>query len=502
MKRIGLWACNSGPMVAMDRLVDLVRDGAYTIMHGSSSLEQVHFIKRRYPTSEILIRFHCPDWIDKDPEVWAGEVAAGMHNYAGLTNRVTWANEQNLEPNACFNKERYQWLFSWNGRVAKRLRALKPDSILHLPAVAGGHSEDQDDLGFVAFLLPEALNAVSLCDYVDAHCYWSPIDGPLQEMGERGGGLRYRKLYRLLANACMPKPIWIDEAGPWGQPWKVEQVLAHSQAVAADGFHYCTYFLWADPTNNPGNTLNQWYGRVPDPKLDWLRDQWAKEVVTVPIPVPSRELPDWIVDVINTLPKHTMKRYERRTRPIDTIVVHHTASKPTTSAAVVARYHVMEPPLGRGWPGIAYHVYIGSDGLVELTQPLDIVSYHAGDANRTSVGVCFAGDFTQAPPTAQQMVSGKLVIAWLLDKYGLQNDAVLGHGDLMDTACPGGDWWKALLPAEPEYTKVSEAVALIRDAMVSVTKVYTLVCLLAEQMKDELDALMTQLEDAREKLAG
>ena len=446
----GLWAAN-GPNPNLNRMIDLVKDGAYTVLHEAVGAEQARAIHARYADAPILVRHHCYNWDTTDPIQWAREVVTRMKDYAGITKRLVGANEMNLEPNANFSEANYRAIGTWYGKFASEVRRLDASLVIHFPAFAAGHSEDQNDLGFIAYLLPSVLAAIRSSNAVNCHTYWSPDEGPLREMGNYGGGLRYRKVQRLLKENGIEWPIWIDEAGPWAQPWRVEQTAAHSEAVHRDGLLACTYFLWADPTNNAGNTINQWHGKVPDDKLDWLAQEWDRIAMLPVTPEPEPPMPSRIVDVVDKLPKHATLKYATRTLDkIKRVVIHHSAVRGTISAEAIARYHVAEPPNGNGWPGIGYSYYIPSDGTIYQTNALTTISYHALDANATSVGICFGGDFTKEKPTDIQLESGKWLLGELYKPLGLSAKDVLGHRDANPgrTACPGGDWWKAMLVAD------------------------------------------------------
>lgn len=176
-----------------------------------------------------------------------------------------------------------------------------------------------------------------------------------------------------------------------------------------------------------------------------------------PPPLPPADKPTWLHDIVDTLPKHPTLRYQKRTAKVKYIAIHHTAgavSGEWSTPERIARMHIEE----KGWPGIAYHLFIQRDGKTYLTNRLETHSYHVANDNHHAVGVCFVGDMTKVKITQAQLAAGKRALAWLYQQLGLTAAAVLGHGDFPDqtTACPGGDWWRAMLP-EPE-TPISEVV--------------------------------------------
>ncbi len=112
-----------------------------------------------------------------------------------------------------------------------------------------------------------------------------------------------------------------------------------------------------------------------------------------------------------------------------------------------ARYHIRKDwGGGVGGFGLMYHRVIGASGVVYLTQPLEVVTWHAhSPANERSLailvdaGVLPNGSWQQ--PTAAQLLS----LRWYLDSLARQrallvtDHEVYGHCELPhnDTTCPG-----------------------------------------------------------------
>ncbi|GAB4564423.1 MAG: hypothetical protein Kow0047_14160 [Anaerolineae bacterium] len=182
-----------------------------------------------------------------------------------------------------------------------------------------------------------------------------------------------------------------------------------------------------------------------------LRDQviWLQrrlqDTPLGPVPKPPIKV------IVDELPKSDQPGNVYGTRPlsaIKAIVVHHTAVPPTIGARRVAEAHVYT----NGWPGIGYHFFINPDGTIEQTNWLETVSAHTRGQNGYSVGVVFAGDFTNVVPTPAQIMSGGHLIAWLMQQLGIPLDQVRGHKEMpgQTTACPGREWvedqrWKEML---------------------------------------------------------
>ncbi len=113
------------------------------------------------------------------------------------------------------------------------------------------------------------------------------------------------------------------------------------------------------------------------------------------------------------------------------VIIHHSAS-PDVPASTIHGWH-----LGQKWSGIGYHFVIRAGGAIERGRPEGKIGAHSGSAgNGDSIGIVLTGNFETGKPTAAQMES----LVWLLKeylpgKYGLLQ--VIGHKDVMATACPG-----------------------------------------------------------------
>lgn len=120
-------------------------------------------------------------------------------------------------------------------------------------------------------------------------------------------------------------------------------------------------------------------------------------------------------------------------------IIHHSAS-PDVPASTIHGWH-----LNQKWSGIGYHFVIRAGGAIERGRPEWAIGSHSGPAgNGDSIGIVLTGNFETGKPTAAQIDS----LVWLLKeylpaKYGQL--AVLGHKDVMATACPGRNFpWAEL----------------------------------------------------------
>jgi len=113
------------------------------------------------------------------------------------------------------------------------------------------------------------------------------------------------------------------------------------------------------------------------------------------------------------------------------IVLHHTASNNTT-VQQIHRWH-----LDKGWAGIGYHFYVRKDGTVWRGRPSDTIGAHALEHNSNTVGIVAEGNYETADRAMPDVQFNALVwsIRHVRGLYG--NLPLVGHCDLMATACPG-----------------------------------------------------------------
>ncbi len=93
--------------------------------------------------------------------------------------------------------------------------------------------------------------------------------------------------------------------------------------------------------------------------------------------------------------------------------------------------------INKGWAGIGYHFYVRSDGSIYRGRPIETTGAHCTGKNKESIGICFEGDFTKDKMEKEQLLSGKILIAFIEECYG-KKLKVKRHSDFSSTACPGG----------------------------------------------------------------
>ena len=144
-------------------------------------------------------------------------------------------------------------------------------------------------------------------------------------------------------------------------------------------------------------------------------------------------------------------------------IIHHSAS-PDVMASTIHGWH-----LGQKWAGIGYHFVIRAGGAIERGRPEHTIGSHSGPGgNSDSIGIVLTGNFETGKPTAAQMES----LVWLLrdylfPKYGQLQ--VIGHKDVMATACPGKlfPWAELRKRLEEDEDVLSEAKIKVNGQVIT-----------------------------------
>lgn len=235
----------------LSKFSDVVGDGCYTLLHPQAGV--LGELRRRQPSALVLVRMYTPNWCALDPRQWARDCAEVYRQVKGYTKHLTWANEQQLRDESGgvigadaghrATADDYRKIHTWNLAWLDEFKrqAGCADAILHYPAFATGHSDDQNDYGFVG--LDICRPGIEQCHILDRHYYWDVNAGPEDKWG----------CQRIaLAHALFPDhPIFVSEAGNFAvtDPRSPEQYAKAGYVWQA--LSYClgwTYFIGADPT--------------------------------------------------------------------------------------------------------------------------------------------------------------------------------------------------------------------------------------------------------------
>ncbi|MDG3006318.1 peptidoglycan recognition protein family protein [Paludisphaera mucosa] len=133
-------------------------------------------------------------------------------------------------------------------------------------------------------------------------------------------------------------------------------------------------------------------------------------------------------------------------RPWKYVVVHHSATEAGSYDAIDAEHRKL-----LGLDGCGYHFVIGNgtgsgDGQIEVSQRwvnqkhgVHCRNARRADIDEYGIGVCLIGDFEKAPPTPRQQAALKALLAYLSERYTIEQDRLETHSHMAatPTVCPG-----------------------------------------------------------------
>lgn len=127
---------------------------------------------------------------------------------------------------------------------------------------------------------------------------------------------------------------------------------------------------------------------------------------------------------------------------IDRIILHHAGAEHCT-AEDIDRWHK-----ANGWAGIGYNFFVNKAGEIYRCRPMEYVPAHCSGYNTCSIGVCFEGNFEYEWMDSIQIESGKWIVSYLKELYGISD--VGKHNDYNATDCPGANFpFSEIVSGEP-----------------------------------------------------
>ena len=150
----------------------------------------------------------------------------------------------------------------------------------------------------------------------------------------------------------------------------------------------------------------------------------------------------------------------------DKIIVHHTGGTDTNPLADTS-HHTFEmvDTLHRsfGWGGCGYHYFIEKDGRIRQGRDDKEEGAHTKGQNKTSIGICLAGNFDATLPTPEQIASLKTLLKQKVNNHLINPENIFPHRHFATKTCYGNklsDSWARDLIKEPVVVNSDESLRL------------------------------------------
>ena len=126
-----------------------------------------------------------------------------------------------------------------------------------------------------------------------------------------------------------------------------------------------------------------------------------------------------IIDLLDTNPK---KKPWKKRKATNNIAIHHSQVDNQT-AFNYNTWHINN----NNWYRISYHYVIEETGLVYKCNEDDDYTYHVGNSNKDTIGICLPGNLDDNSMTNSQLMSLIELITELIFNYDLHSFDVKGH---------------------------------------------------------------------------
>ncbi len=165
-----------------------------------------------------------------------------------------------------------------------------------------------------------------------------------------------------------------------------------------------------------------------------------------------------LVDIRDDLPR-AWAWNRRALNRVTAVIVHYDAGFRPDQYNPLDRYIAQaNGHIGRGWATLAYHIKVSGDGRAWLNNDFEDISYHAGDANPYSIGVCLDCGAVQEPTKGQVKTLYELLVVLTKESPEIRatQQQVLGNREVWPTACPG-DYIQAYVVEFRETGQIRDA---------------------------------------------
>ena len=152
-----------------------------------------------------------------------------------------------------------------------------------------------------------------------------------------------------------------------------------------------------------------------------------------------------VVDIASSLPRGENPFALRTVDQIRRLVICHTSAPAGVPIQTIAQAHISQ-----GYPGIAYHYFVLESGEILQAAPVEGVVNDEAEWSLTGVNICLEGNFDEDVPKPAQLTATARLCAWMLPRFQLTAQNVVGMSELLETDSPGrtfedGPTWKRTL---------------------------------------------------------
>lgn len=181
-----------------------------------------------------------------------------------------------------------------------------------------------------------------------------------------------------------------------------------------------------------------------------------------------------VLDIASSLPRGENLFALRTLDQIRRLVICHTSAPSGVPIQTIAQAHISQ-----GYPGIAYHYFVLETGEILQVAAVEAVVNDEAEWSLTGVNICLEGNFDDDVPPQAQLTAAAQLCAWMLPRFQLTAQSVVGMCDLLETSSPGstfnsGPAWQKTLhekivqfltdsPLSPPTETVDDEAPLLPD---------------------------------------
>lgn len=160
--------------------------------------------------------------------------------------------------------------------------------------------------------------------------------------------------------------------------------------------------------------------------------------------------------IIEQLPRDPDRYVERRAEAVQYIVISHTGVPASVPWLEIAKAHTAD------WPGMLYDFGIDEQGMIYQAQPLTEVVETDQVYLSQAINIAFAGEFSRAMPSDEQIYAGGQLIAWLMGRFpNVTLEHVRGLREFIEHSSPGEQWMNGKRWKEDLLAAVRRASGLV-----------------------------------------